>query len=92
MSRANELLQLGCQELGVRPEDVKVISDALARIIVNSTELTCIATAFQIIQEGGVDNHADTMNPKSVWVLEIYPKLKEAIGDHMARDVKLFLY
>lgn len=90
MSKAERLLQSGCQELQVKPEDVKIISDALMGIMEGASELTSIATALQIIQAGGVDDHNDHMTPGSAWCIEIYPKLKKAIGDHMAGDVENF--
>ncbi len=52
MSEAERLLQLGCQEMGCKPEDVKIISDDLETITGDST-LACVGLALQIISCDG---------------------------------------
>lgn len=35
-----------------------------------------ISVALQVAAAGGVEAHAATMSPDSIWMVDIYPKLK----------------
>lgn len=81
MLAAETLLQAGCEHLKCTELEVIELSYALSRVIENGTQLSNVALALQIVGAGGVDDHAQTMNQESEWMLEILPKLREALSE-----------
>lgn len=44
--------------------------------VTDTSAFVAISIAFQIIEAGGIEAHANTMTPDSIWMNDIYPKIR----------------
>ena len=77
---SDALLKKGCEKLKCDRTYVLEIADAVAEVMGTSDETVCVGMALQITAAGGLEKHAATMTPDSEWILNVYPKLREALN------------